>query len=117
MKPAAAKSISREGLDVLGASWARAPVAALILMFRSHASDTLGQVAQSDADYVRRLTQAAQRPDVGAAAARLLDGCLRARSIRGGRHHDRVVERGAEPLSVDCAVPCDVPLSRTSHGC
>ena len=60
-----------EGLDVLKRIQAAGEVAQLILVFGPHAGETLGQVAQNDPDYVRRLALTAQRPDVRAAAAQV----------------------------------------------
>jgi hypothetical protein len=62
--------ISCEGLDVLKRIQS-AETAQLILVFGPHAGETLGQVAQTDPDYVRRLALTAQRPDVRAAAAQV----------------------------------------------
>jgi hypothetical protein len=68
-----AQSISLEGLHVLRCIQAAGDVAHLVLTFGPHAGEPLGQVAQSDPDYLRNLAQTAQRPDVRAAAARLVD--------------------------------------------
>ena len=45
----------------------------LILQFGPHKGDTLAQVAMHDPDYVRQLVVRAQRPEVRAAAGRLVD--------------------------------------------
>ena len=47
--------ISPEGLDVLKRIQSAGEVAQLILVFGPHAGETLGQVAQSDPDYLRQL--------------------------------------------------------------
>ena len=68
-----ARPISLEGLDVLRRIQATGELAHLMLTFGPHAGESLGQVAQTDPDYVRRLATTAQRADVRAAAARLLE--------------------------------------------
>jgi hypothetical protein len=70
-QPPPAQRISSEGLDILKRIQSAGDVAHLILAFGPHAGETLGQVAQSDPDYVRRLALTAQRPDVRAAAAQV----------------------------------------------
>jgi hypothetical protein len=45
---------------------------ALVLNFGAHKGETLGEVARSDPEYVRRLATGAQRGEVRAAARRLL---------------------------------------------
>ena len=70
-QPTPAPRISLEGLDTLKRIQSAGEVAQLILVFGPHAGETLGQVAQSDPDYVRRLALTAQRPDVRAAAAQV----------------------------------------------
>jgi hypothetical protein len=45
----------------------------LILNFGPHKGDTLAQVAVHDPDYVRQLVIRAQRPEVRAAAGRLVE--------------------------------------------
>jgi len=45
----------------------------LILQFGPHKGNTLVQVAMHDPDYVRQLVVRAQRPDVRAAAGRLVE--------------------------------------------
>jgi hypothetical protein len=67
------RPISLAGLDVLRCIQAAGEVAYLVLTFGPHAGEPLGQVAQSDPDYLRELARAAQRPDVRAAAARLVE--------------------------------------------
>ena len=64
--------MSPEALDVLRRVQAVGEVANLIVTFGPHAGETLGQVAQSDPDYVRRLALSAQRPAVRAAAAQVV---------------------------------------------
>jgi hypothetical protein len=64
---------SPEKLDVLRRVQAVGEVARLIVTFGPHTGETLGQVAQSDPDYLRQLAVSAQRPDVRAAAARVVD--------------------------------------------
>jgi hypothetical protein len=71
--PPSVRSLSLDGLDVLRRIQAAGELAHLVLTFGPHAGETLGQVAQSDADYLRRLATTAQRPDVRAAAARLVE--------------------------------------------
>jgi hypothetical protein len=93
-RPASARPISLEGLDVLRRIQAAGEVAHLILTFGPHAGETLGQVAQSDPDYVRRLALTAQRPDVRAAAATLL-GALPASPPTHGRRTPQRSRRGA----------------------
>jgi hypothetical protein len=66
-----APRISLEGLDTLKRIQSAGEVAQLILVFGPHTGETLGQVAQSDPDYVRRLALTAQRSDVRAAAAQV----------------------------------------------
>jgi hypothetical protein len=45
----------------------------LLLQFGPHKGETLAQVAMNDPDYVRQLVIRAQRPEVRAAAGRLVD--------------------------------------------
>jgi hypothetical protein len=45
----------------------------LILNFGPYKGDTLAQVAMHDPDYVRQLVMRAQRPEVRAAAGRLVE--------------------------------------------
>lgn len=71
-QPTPVHRISPEGLDVLKRIQSAGEVAQLILVFGPHAGETLGQVAQSDPDYVRRLALSAQRPAVRAAAAQVV---------------------------------------------
>jgi hypothetical protein len=71
-QPTPVHRISSEGLDVLKRIQSAGEVAQLILVFGPHAGETLGQVAQSDPDYVRRLALTAQRPAVRAAAAQVV---------------------------------------------
>jgi hypothetical protein len=68
-RPTPAQRISPEGLDILKRIQSAGEVAQLVLDFGPHAGETLGQVAKSDPDYLRRLALTAQRPDVRAAAA------------------------------------------------
>jgi hypothetical protein len=63
--------VSPEALDVLRRVQAVGEVANLIVTFGPHAGETLGQVAQSDPDYVRRLAVTAQRSDARAAATQM----------------------------------------------
>jgi hypothetical protein len=70
-QPTPVHRISPEGLDVLKRIQSAGEVAQLILVFGPHAGETLGQVAQADPDYVRRLALTAQRPAVRAAAAQV----------------------------------------------
>jgi len=70
---APARPLSLEGLDVLRRIQAAGELGHLVLTFGPHAGETLGQIAHSDPDYVRRLATTAQRPDVRAAAARLVE--------------------------------------------
>jgi hypothetical protein len=70
-RPTPAQRITPEGLEVLKRIQSAGEVAQLILVFGPHAGETLGQVAQNDPDYVRRLAVTAQRPDVRAAAAQV----------------------------------------------
>jgi hypothetical protein len=44
-----------------------------ILQFGPHKAEKLGQVAMSDPNYIRQLVIRAQRPEVRAAAARLIE--------------------------------------------
>ena len=60
----------------------------LVLTFGPHAGETLGQIAQSDPDYLRRLATTAQRPDVRAAAAKLVEALP-----AGPSAHDRQWQR------------------------
>ncbi|MBV9328949.1 MAG: hypothetical protein JO352_35015 [Chloroflexi bacterium] len=64
---------SLASLDVLRRIQATGEVAHLVLTFGPHAGEPLGQVVQIDPDYLRELARTAQRPDVRAAAARLID--------------------------------------------
>jgi len=70
-RPTPVQRISPEGLDTLKRIQSAGEVAHLVLVFGPHAGETLGHVAQSDPDYVRRLASTAQRPDVRAAAAQV----------------------------------------------
>jgi hypothetical protein len=45
----------------------------LILQFGPHKGETMGQVAVSDPDYIRKLIFRAQRPEVRAAACRIVE--------------------------------------------
>jgi hypothetical protein len=45
----------------------------LILQFGPHKGETMGQVAVSDSDYIRQLIFRAQRPEVRAAACRIVE--------------------------------------------
>jgi hypothetical protein len=44
----------------------------VILQFGTHRGCTLAQIAMSDRDYIRQLMRGAQRPEVRAAAGRLV---------------------------------------------
>jgi hypothetical protein len=66
------REVSLEGLDTLRRIQAVGELAQLLLTFGPHAGETLGQVALFDPDYLRRLATSAQRPDVRAAAARVM---------------------------------------------
>jgi hypothetical protein len=66
------KRITAEGLQLLRAIHAAGSTAELILAFGPHAGETLAQVAMADPDYLRKLATTAQRPDVRAAAARMI---------------------------------------------
>jgi hypothetical protein len=66
----------------------------LILQFRPHKGETMGKVAVSDPDYIRQLIFRAQRPEVRAAACRLvkaLDAAAehKRRAARGGGRRSR----------------------------
>lgn len=80
-----ARPTSLRDLDVLRSIQASGDVANLILTFGPHAGETPGQVARTDPDYLRRLALSAQRPDVRAAAARLVDALPRPPSAHYGR--------------------------------
>jgi hypothetical protein len=67
------QAMNLEGLDVLRRIQATGEVAHLVLTFGPHAGEPLGHVAQADPEYVRRLARFAERAEVRAAAARLLD--------------------------------------------
>jgi hypothetical protein len=69
---ASSRQVSLEGLDTLRRIQAVGELAQLLLTFGPHAGETLGQVALTDPDYLRRLATSAQRPDVRAAAARVM---------------------------------------------
>jgi len=84
-EPPPARPISREGLDVLRGIQAAGEVAQLLITFGPHAGETLGQVAQRDPDYLRRLATGAQRPDSRAAAARLVAALPSASPAHGWR--------------------------------
>jgi hypothetical protein len=66
----------------------------LILQFGPHKGSTLAQVAMSDPDYVRQLVNRAQRPEVRAAAGRLVEALEAAsahkpRAARGSSRRSR----------------------------
>jgi hypothetical protein len=88
-RPTPAQRISPEGLDILKRIQSAGEVAQLVLVFGPHAGETLGQVAKSDPDYLRRLALTAQRPDVRAAAARLVDVLPSAPHDRRGQQRSR----------------------------
>jgi hypothetical protein len=48
-------------------------VSGLILQFGPHKGENMGQVAVSDPDYIRKLIFRAQRPEVRAAACRIVE--------------------------------------------
>jgi hypothetical protein len=83
-----AKHVSPEQLNTLRRIQATGEAAHLILVFGPHAGETLGQIAQTDPDYLRRLAGTAQRPAVrvaGAQVAGALDApAAPARQSRGG---------------------------------
>jgi len=84
-RPTPVQRISAEGLDVLKRIQSAGEVAQLILVFGSHAGETLGHVAQSDPDYVRRLAFTAERPDVRAAPRRWSPRSVNPLHLRGDR--------------------------------
>jgi hypothetical protein len=65
----------------------------LILQFGPHKGNTLAQVAIRDPDYVRQLVMRAQRPEVRAAAGRLVD------AIDAAAEHKRRTARAASRRS------------------
>ena len=89
-----ARPVSRQELDLLHELHDLGDVASLVLQFGPHKGSTLAQVARTDPEYLRQLVRGAQRPEVRAAAQRLvtvLDAVehqprgLRARGRRNGR--------------------------------
>ena len=77
-------------LDLLRSIQAVGEPGQLVVTFGPHAGETHGQIAQSDADYLRRLATTAQRAEVRAAAARLMEALpSRTRRGRGVRAVDR----------------------------
>jgi hypothetical protein len=89
-----ARPISREELELLHELHDLGDVGKLVLQFGPHKGSTLAQVARTDPEYLRQLVRGAQRPEVRAAAQRLvaaLDAVehqprgLRARGRRNGR--------------------------------
>jgi hypothetical protein len=85
----AVRPTSLHDLDVLRSIQASGEVANLILTFGPHAGETLGQIARTDQDYLRRLALSAQRPDVRAAAARLVDALPLTPSAHYGRRQQK----------------------------
>jgi hypothetical protein len=67
------RPMSLEALNVLRSIQSVGDLGRLMLTFGPHAGETLGQIALSDADYLRRLATTGQRADVRAAAARLME--------------------------------------------
>ena len=86
---AQARPMSLEGLDVLRRIQATGDVSHLVLTFGPHAGETLGQIARNDPDYLRRLATTAQRPDVRAAAATLVDALPTLPSAHDRQWHGR----------------------------
>ena len=66
--PAPPAPVSLEHVETLRAIQDAGDTARLVLAFGPHAGETLGQVAQTDATYLRTLALSARRPDVRAAA-------------------------------------------------
>ena len=72
-KPAAPPApVSLEHVETLRAIQDAGETARLVLAFGPHAGETLGQVAQTDATYLRTLALSARRPDVRAAARHMV---------------------------------------------
>jgi hypothetical protein len=66
------RSISPEELELMRRLQEMRDSSDLILQFGPHKGSTLAQVALSDPDYIRQLMRGAQRPEVRAAAGRLV---------------------------------------------
>src|SRR5262249_6027149 len=64
--------VQPQDLDLLRRLREMPDASGLILQFGPHKGEKLGQVAVSDPDYIRQLVIRAQRPEVRAAAARLV---------------------------------------------
>jgi hypothetical protein len=79
------KRVSLDELDALRRIQAVGETAQLVLAFGPHAGETLGQVAQTDPDYLRQLAISAQRPDVRAAATRVAAAVQPSRTPAGRR--------------------------------
>jgi hypothetical protein len=61
----------------------------LILEFGPHKGETIGQVAVSDPDYIRQLIFRAQRPEVRAAACRVVE------ALNAAAEHKRRTSRSS----------------------
>jgi hypothetical protein len=73
-RPAAtAPSVAPHELELLRRLQDAREASSLILQFGPHKGTSLAQVARADPDYVRHLVTRAQRPQVRAAAARLVE--------------------------------------------
>jgi hypothetical protein len=71
-QPPPQPSVSLDQLETLRAIQDAGDTARLVLAFGPHAGETLGQVAQTDPNYLRDLALSAQRPDVRAAARHIV---------------------------------------------
>ena len=68
----AARSITPEELELMRRLQEMRDASDLILQFGPHKGSTLAQVAMSNPEYIRQLMRSAQRPEVRAAAGRLV---------------------------------------------
>ena len=99
-------------LDVLRSIQNVGDLGQLIVTFGTHAGETLGQIAQSDADYLRRLATTAQRAGVRAPRrpnwltrchrVRRPMACSRRRARTAGRGRDRTA---SEQVTSDRMLP------------
>jgi hypothetical protein len=71
-QPSPVRSMGPEHLELMRRLQEMRDASDLILQFGPHKGSTLAQVAMSNPEYIRQLMRAAQRPEVRAAAGRLV---------------------------------------------
>jgi hypothetical protein len=81
----AARSIAPEDLELMRRLQEMRDAGDLIVQFGPHKGWTLAQIAMSNPEYIRELMMRAQRPEVRAAAGRLVQALDAAGLVKGGR--------------------------------